>query len=97
MRIGVIKDKNLRNRVFSKGEIYLLNNCIKKNVFLPIAWRSYALSKLKYASFFFSQVHNYCIYSYRSRGVLREFKMSRHVFKMHASNGLIPGFKKASW
>ena len=49
MRIGVIKDKNLRNRVFSKGEIYLLNNCIKKNVFLPIAWRSYALSKLKYA------------------------------------------------
>jgi len=40
---------------------------------------------------------NRCKLSGRPRGYMRQFGISRINFRLMASNGLIPGIKKASW
>ncbi|MEA3452511.1 MAG: 30S ribosomal protein S14 [Bacteroidota bacterium] len=40
---------------------------------------------------------NRCKLSGRSRGYMRQFGISRINFREMASNGIIPGIKKASW
>ncbi len=40
---------------------------------------------------------NRCKLSGRPRGYMRQFGISRINFREMASNGLIPGIKKASW
>lgn len=40
---------------------------------------------------------NRCKLSGRSRGYMRQFGISRIDFREMASNGIIPGIKKASW
>ena len=40
---------------------------------------------------------NRCSISGRPRGYMRQFGLSRINFREMASNGLIPGIKKASW
>ncbi len=41
--------------------------------------------------------HNRCSITGRPKGFMREFGISRIQFREMASNGLIPGVKKASW
>jgi len=43
------------------------------------------------------RLHNRCQLTGRSRGYMRQFGISRINFREMASNGLIPGVKKASW
>lgn len=43
-----------------------------------------------------TRVKNRCILSGRSRGVQRDFKMSRIFFRKKAIEGYLPGIKKAS-
>lgn len=43
------------------------------------------------------RLHNRCSQSGRPKGYLRQFGISRIVFREMASSGLIPGVKKASW
>lgn len=43
------------------------------------------------------RMHNRCSESGRPKGYMRQFGVSRIVFREMASNGLIPGVKKASW
>jgi small subunit ribosomal protein S14 len=43
------------------------------------------------------RMHNRCSQSGRPKGYMRQFGISRIVFREMASNGLIPGVKKASW
>ena len=40
---------------------------------------------------------NRCAVTGRARGFMRKFGVSRIVFREWASQGLIPGIKKASW
>ena len=44
-----------------------------------------------------TRVHNRCKISGRPRGYMRQFGSSRIDFRLLASQGLIPGVKKASW
>ena len=44
-----------------------------------------------------TRIRNRCIQTGRARGVYREFKISRLIFREWALNGYIPGIKKASW
>jgi small subunit ribosomal protein S14 len=44
-----------------------------------------------------NRVRNRCMITGRPRGYMRQFGVSRIVFREMASNGLIPGVKKASW
>lgn len=43
------------------------------------------------------RLHNRCSQTGRPRGYMRQFGVSRIVFREMASNGLIPGIRKASW
>lgn len=43
------------------------------------------------------RLHNRCKLTGRPRGYMRQFGLSRIQFREMASNGLLPGVKKASW
>lgn len=43
------------------------------------------------------RLHNRCKLTGRPKGYMRQFGISRISFREMASNGLIPGVKKASW
>ena len=43
------------------------------------------------------RLHNRCKLTGRPKGYIRQFGISRNQFREMASNGLIPGVKKASW
>ncbi len=43
------------------------------------------------------RLHNRCQLTGRPRGYMRQFGLSRISFRQMASEGLIPGVKKASW
>jgi len=43
------------------------------------------------------RLHNRCKITGRPKGYMRQFGVSRIQFREMASNGLIPGVKKASW
>jgi small subunit ribosomal protein S14 len=43
------------------------------------------------------RLHNRCSITGRPKGYMRQFGVSRIVFREMASNGQIPGVKKASW
>ena len=43
------------------------------------------------------RMHNRCKLTGRPKGYIRQFGISRIQFREMASNGLIPGIKKASW
>lgn len=43
------------------------------------------------------RLHNRCTLTGRPKGYIRQFGISRITFREMASNGLIPGVKKASW
>ena len=44
-----------------------------------------------------NRMHNRCKLTGRSRGYMRQLGISRITFREMASNGLIPGIRKASW
>ena len=43
------------------------------------------------------RMHNRCSLTGRPKGFMRQFGISRVTFREMASQGLIPGVKKASW
>jgi small subunit ribosomal protein S14 len=43
------------------------------------------------------RLHNRCSLTGRPKGYMRQFGISRITFREMASQGLIPGVKKASW
>ena len=43
------------------------------------------------------RLHNRCLLTGRPKGYMRQFGLSRIQFREMASNGLIPGVRKASW
>ncbi len=43
------------------------------------------------------RLHNRCTITGRPKGYMRQFGLSRIQFREMASQGLIPGVKKASW
>jgi small subunit ribosomal protein S14 len=43
------------------------------------------------------RLHNRCKLTGRPKGYMRRFGISRVTFREMASDGLIPGIKKASW
>ncbi len=44
-----------------------------------------------------NRLHNRCKLTGRPKGYMRQFGISRITFREMASDGLIPGVKKASW
>ena len=45
----------------------------------------------------FTRIKNFCIFTGRGKGIYKNFKMSRIVFRELALAGQLPGIRKASW
>jgi small subunit ribosomal protein S14 len=43
------------------------------------------------------RLHNRCIITGRPKGYFRDFRLSRHVLREMAHEGLLPGVTKSSW
>jgi len=44
-----------------------------------------------------SRIKNRCALCGRGRGYMRQFGICRICFRQHATKGMVPGVKKASW
>lgn len=44
-----------------------------------------------------TRIHNRCSWTGRSRGIYRQWKISRIIFREKALFGLLPGVRKSSW
>ncbi|CAI0647597.1 unnamed protein product [Colletotrichum noveboracense] len=72
---------------------------IIRNVTLPPRVRAEAQLQLSQMHSYTrsTQIRNRCILGGKSRGVFRDFKMTRFNFRMQAYEGNLPGVKRASW
>jgi small subunit ribosomal protein S14 len=59
--------------------------------------KEYKARQLKKKSKFESRVYNRCAICGRSRGYMRHYGICRVCFRKLASEGQIPGVKKAIW
>lgn len=103
MRLRLYKDKKIRKN-YSINELKIIaykfliyNSKLKKNSNF-----FFNLINLNFFHNFFknntkTKIHNYCIISGRSRGIVSFFHVSRLTFRELASQGLIPGIKKSVW
>ena len=95
-------------RVFKKN-LYL-TNCFAKNELLCKLIKSASRKKNKqqlnifyYTNLLFLKkntkikIKNFCFETSRTKGIVKDFNCSRHVFRERASFGLIAGLKKSVW
>jgi len=97
MKYLVEKDRKRRN-LFKKREVKRrFLKAMKRNEFLPLSVRLLASGDLHKDKGREVSIHNFCTVSGRPRGVLRDFKVSRMVFKEMANSGYLFGIRKSSW
>ena len=88
-----------RRKIFKsfENERKLLKSIIQNNT-LKDEDRLEALTKLQNLprNSSSTRVKNRCPLTGRSRGVQRDFKLSRHLLRKNAIEGFLPGVKKAS-
>ncbi len=97
MKHLIASDKKKRS-IYSKNEKKrLVLKGIVKNEFLAKKVRNKALITLSYTPGSFVQIKNRCIFTGRARAYIKEFRVSRLVFKNLANNGYFSGVRKSSW
>ena len=99
MKSWIERDKK-RRQLVAKYELKRLQlKSIVNSVALPTEIRREATLKLAKLPRNSSKVRirNRCVLTGRSRGVYRQFKISRILFRELALTGLLPGVKKSSW
>ncbi len=95
-RLLVIKDYNKRNFLNKHfdSKIYLKSNLqnffLKKKIF-------YYLVRFVYLYSSYTKIKNFCVLSYRRRGVFNYYKLTRMMFKYYALNKQLVGIIKSSW
>jgi small subunit ribosomal protein S14 len=92
--LRLINDKSKR-LFFKKGEL-------KKNVTFLLSKKNECnllLGSYSILPNFVScvEIKNYCILSGRSRGVLKDFKLSRILLRKMGAKGFLSGIRKNSW
>ncbi len=95
-RLLVLKDYNLRKKLnrsflqklFNKSNLH--NFYYKKKVY-------YYLVQFIYLYNSYTKIKNFCVLSYRRRGVFNFFKLTRMMFKYYALNKQLVGVIKSSW
>lgn len=94
------KDKLLRYAFYKKEFLIVLYKSIINDALLDNDLKFFVYLKL--ASLlgrdrFVSHIRNRCVFTGRSRGITRFFKMSRILVRSKAAQGLLVGVKKSSW
>lgn len=89
------KDLSFRFNYFLLENDYRILKSIANNKILPLNIRLKASHNLNFSKI--TKIRNICIYTGRSRGVIKKFGLSRFIFRNYADNGYISGLKRASW
>ena len=89
------KDLSFRFNYFLLENDYRIIKSIANNKILPLSIRLKAFHNLNFLKL--TKIRNICIYTGRSRGVIKKFGLSRFIFRNLADNGYISGLKRASW
>ncbi len=97
MKSKIVIDKKRRQLLCKKEQKIRLWKSLSVNEYLSSHVRSMGRFELSKIGMNSSKINNYCIVTGRSRGVLRDFKVSRMIFKELANSGFIQGVKKGSW
>lgn len=90
-----IKRTNLVKKYANKRQI-LLNEINNETSFEKITALQKQLQKLPRDSSP-TRLRNRCWKTGRSRGIYKDFGLSRHVLREMCNDGLIPGLLKSSW
>ncbi len=99
MKALLEKDKKRRTSFANKEVQRLILLYLIRNQKLSASQRLLLTLRLQQVSRDSSLVRlkNRCILTNRSKGVYREFRLSRIRLREMLANGLIPGYKKAVW
>ena len=92
------KDQRIRENYFLNEKKYFLLKLVQSNQLTPFEIRlktNKKLNKLTHNSK--SKIRNRCLITNRGRSIYRPFNLTRHQFKLHATNGDLIGVKKSSW
>lgn len=89
-------DKKIRNQ--RKNINNLILNYKLKNQNIPLIKKLNLLDKktIILSKIFVTKINNYCLFTNRSKGVLKKFKVSRIIFKKLVQEKVLIGIKKAS-
>lgn len=95
-KLVILKDYYDRKKIKSSHLNYSfyktnINNFFIKKIVL------YYLFRFFYSFFFYTKIKNFCVLSYRRRGVFNFFKLTRMMFKHYALNKQLVGILKSSW
>lgn len=101
-----VKDLNLRKKYYQVEKKHLVNTFLLKNIMATIHFKK--MDSLLKKKIIFKCVQKKrlriknrnvrrCVYTNRSRGVLRPFKLSRSLLRELMGFGIIPGCKKVTW
>jgi len=95
-KLAIIKDYNRRAKV---KKSYLFNLYIKTNLNNLYYKKkvTYYFTRFFYLLYSYTKIKNFCVLSYRRRGVFNFFKLTRMMFKQYALNKQLVGIIKSSW
>lgn len=94
-----LKKDYIRRHTYKKNELNaLLYKAIACNRILPLSKRLKAVKLLDELpnDCRITRIRNRCLFTGRSRGIIKKFKVSRITFRKLAHMGLIPGLRRAT-
>jgi ribosomal protein S14 len=97
MKHSASSDRIARLRLNSSTLLFRTLKASRSNRFFSPVSRAQAAKQLFFSTPFVSRIHNFCSLTGRSRGVLREFKLSRLSFKRLAGLRYVFGVRRSSW
>lgn len=101
-----VKDLKFRKKYYKNEKKYIVNTFLFKNIMSTIHFKNYNSLLKKKIMFKCLQKKNIriknrnvrrCVFTNRSRGVIRTFKLSRSLLRELMGFGFIPGCKKTTW
>lgn len=92
----ILRDNKLRKNHDSNYYNYLYLKTNINNFYLD---KSTYYNFIYFVSLYFqyTKIKNFCVLSYRRRGVFNFFKLTRMMFKYYALNKQLVGIIKSSW
>ena len=91
------KDLKRRKKFLEIEPKYRLLKGMLKNRYLSLEMRSDIIKNYIELNSAVTQIKNRCVFTQRSRGVLRSFKGSRLYLKREGLSGYLVGIRKGSW
>lgn len=94
----LLNNKHYKNRfIFENSFVSYLYIKSLYNTFFIGKKYTYVLYLFFYLHVHYTKISNFCILSYRRRGVLNFFKLTRMMVKQYSLNKQLIGIMKSSW